>query len=70
MYGEIQGKISQLTDADMENLFEVHVTIERLQRSEVQLASVTRRFEAMEKEFLVAAEQFSRSRLWFPARYY
>mmetsp|Transcript_22683 Transcript_22683/g.38501 ORF Transcript_22683/g.38501 Transcript_22683/m.38501 type:complete len:677 (+) Transcript_22683:47-2077(+) len=63
LYGEIQGKISQLTDADMENLFEVHVTIERLQRSEVQLASVTRRFEAMEKEFLVAAEQFSRSRL-------
>lgn len=58
LYGEIQGKISQLTDQDMDALFEVKVTTARLKREEVQLAAVTKRFEAMEQEFMSATEKF------------
>lgn len=41
--------------------FEVKTTIARLQREEVQLAAVTKRFEAMESEFTAATDKFRRN---------
>lgn len=62
LYGEIQQKVTRLTDQELDTMFEVKVTIARLKEDEVMLGQVTKRFEELEKEFVQAADQFSRSR--------
>jgi hypothetical protein len=62
LYTEIQGKISRLTDGDIETMFEVQHNREKLQREEKQLEAVTKRFDKLEGDFMSAADQFARTR--------
>jgi hypothetical protein len=62
LYTEIQGKISRLTDADIEAMFEVGHNREKLGREEKQLEAVAKRFEKLEGDFMSAADQFTRTR--------
>lgn len=61
LYGEIQGKVSRLSDGELEALFEVEQTRAKLRRDEQELATVTKRFEKLEAEFMAAADKFSRA---------
>eukprot|EP01132_Coremiostelium_polycephalum_P003351 gene3351-4202_t len=59
LWGEVQGKITMLSDQMLEELFEVSVTKERLKEDERHLLQVSNQFIQQEENFLIAANSFS-----------
>eukprot|EP01133_Synstelium_polycarpum_P002498 gene2498-2844_t len=59
LWGEVQGKITILSDSMLEELFEVAVTKDRLKEDERHLGQITNQFLQQEEGFLLAANTFS-----------
>jgi hypothetical protein len=60
LWNEIQGKVNCLSDNQLENIFEVSATKEKLKESIKNLESDLTRFSDQEKQFQQYASNFSR----------
>eukprot|EP01112_Ceratiomyxa_fruticulosa_P015981 TRINITY_DN4787_c0_g1_i1.p1 TRINITY_DN4787_c0_g1~~TRINITY_DN4787_c0_g1_i1.p1 ORF type:complete len:740 (-),score=173.13 TRINITY_DN4787_c0_g1_i1:40-2259(-) len=59
LWGEVQGKITILSDQMLEELFEVSVTREKLKDDQRSLQQIMSQFQDQEQSFLEAANSFS-----------
>ncbi|GAM21039.1 hypothetical protein SAMD00019534_042140 [Acytostelium subglobosum LB1] len=59
LWGEVQGRITILSDVMLEELFEVSVTKERLKEDERHLGQISVQFTQQEENFMLAANTFS-----------
>eukprot|EP01113_Clastostelium_recurvatum_P033221 TRINITY_DN4367_c1_g1_i1.p1 TRINITY_DN4367_c1_g1~~TRINITY_DN4367_c1_g1_i1.p1 ORF type:complete len:126 (+),score=19.43 TRINITY_DN4367_c1_g1_i1:163-540(+) len=59
LWGEVQGKITVMSDQMLEEVFEVNVTREKLKDDQRSLQQIMAQFQEQEQSFLEAANTFS-----------
>jgi len=59
LWGEVQSEVTCFSDAKLEELFELSVTVGRFQEEEKQVSHILAHFEEQEQELMDAANQFS-----------